>query len=46
VVEHLRSVEQLLGEPQGAPGIAREQHPLGDGGVGAEMDGAKHAFGE
>jgi hypothetical protein len=35
VVEHLRGVDELLREPQGAAGITRQQHAFGDFGVGA-----------
>ena len=39
VVEHLRRpVDQLLRQPQRAPGIAGQQHALGDVGVRAQVD--------
>ena len=45
VVEHLAAaVDQLLGEPQRAAGVAGEQDALGDGLVRAEVDGLwRHA---
>ena len=40
VVEHLRLVEQRLGEQQRPAGIAGQQHPLGERGVGWRWIGA------
>ena len=38
VVEHLRLVEQRLGEQQRAAGVARQQHALGQLGGGVQVD--------
>jgi hypothetical protein len=40
VVEHLRGVEQVLGDGEGAVRIARQQHALGEVGGRAQVDGA------
>ena len=46
VVEHLRRLEQRLGQPQRAPGIAGEQNALGQGRGGVQMDRRAHEVGE
>ena len=46
VVEHLRPVEQLLGQSQRPAGISRQEHALGNGLVRAKMDRACHRWGD
>jgi polyhydroxyalkanoate synthesis regulator phasin len=41
VVEHPRAVEQLLRERERAPGIAGQQHPVGELGGRAQVKGGK-----